>query len=83
MLNDEIKKKINYTKGSKIKKIAMKKMMIKIKIKKLRPCLFLRFKSIFFKKIENVLFFSLLRVNIFLVFSDHFDALMSKIIFKK
>jgi len=36
MLNNEIKKKINYIKGSKIqKKITMKKMMIKIEIKKL------------------------------------------------
>ena len=28
-------------------------------------------------------FFSLLQINIFLVFSDHFDVLVSKIIFKK
>jgi len=33
------------------------------------------------KKIKKILFFSLLQINIFLVFSDHFDALISKIIF--
>jgi len=35
------------------------------------------------KKFENFLFFALLQINIFLVFLDHFDALISKIIFKK
>jgi hypothetical protein len=35
----------------------------------------------FLKKIE--FFFSLLQINIFLVFLDHFDALISKMIFKK
>jgi hypothetical protein len=47
------------------------------------PCLFLRFKSAF-EKIWNFfifLFFSLLQINIFLVFSDHFDTPMSKMIF--
>jgi hypothetical protein len=34
------------------------------------------------KKFENFLFFSLLQINIFLVFSDYFDALISKIILK-
>jgi hypothetical protein len=29
------------------------------------------------------LFFSLLQINIFLVFLDHFDAFISKMIFKK
>ena len=33
MLKDGIKKKLNYIEGSKIKKIAIKKIMIKIKIK--------------------------------------------------
>jgi hypothetical protein len=45
-----------------------------------RPCLFLRFKNAFEKKFN---FFSLLEINIFLVFSDHFEVLISKIIFKK
>jgi hypothetical protein len=35
------------------------------------------------KKFENFLFFSLLQINIFLVFLDHFDTLISKIIFLK
>jgi len=35
----------------------------------------------FLKKIEIFLFFSLLQINIFLVFLDYFDALISKIIF--
>jgi uncharacterized membrane protein len=38
---------------------------------------------VFLKKIENFLFFSLLQINIFLMFSNHFNVLMSKIIFKK
>jgi len=40
----------------------------------------LRFKSAF-EKFDNFLFFYLLQINIFLVFLDHFDALISKIIF--
>jgi len=44
--------------------------------------LFLRFKNIFLKN-KFYLFFSLLQINIFFVFLDYFDALMSKIIFKK
>jgi len=39
--------------------------------------------EIFLKKIEFYLFFSLLQVNILLLFLDHFDALILKIIFKK
>jgi hypothetical protein len=39
-------------------------------------CLFLCFKNIF------LIFFSI-QVNIFLVFLDHFDALILKLIFKK
>jgi len=39
--------------------------------------------KIFLKKINFFYFFSLLQINIFLVFLDHFDALISKIIFKK
>ena len=35
------------------------------------------------KKFENFLFFSLLQINFFLVFLVCFDALISKIIFKK
>jgi hypothetical protein len=37
----------------------------------------------FLKKIKKILFFYLIQINIFLVFLDHFDALMSKIILKK
>jgi hypothetical protein len=44
--------------------------------------MFLYFKSIF-KKIKKKLVFSLLQINIFLMFLDHFDALISKIIFLK
>jgi len=44
--------------------------------------LFLRLKNAFEKKLI-FLFFSLLQIDIFLVFSDHFDALISKIILKK
>jgi hypothetical protein len=44
-------------------------------------CLFLCFKNIF-KKIKIFYFFSLLQINIFLVFLDHFDTLITKIIFK-
>jgi hypothetical protein len=33
--------------------------------------------KIFLKKIEIFLFFSLLNINIFLVFLDHFDAMIS------
>jgi hypothetical protein len=35
----------------------------------------------FLKKIKLNLFFTLFQINIFLVFLDHFDALLSKIIF--
>jgi hypothetical protein len=43
-------------------------------------CMFLRFKNTF----ENFeFFFYLLQIDIFFVFSDHFDMLISKIIFKK
>jgi len=41
------------------------------------PCLFLHFKNVFKKN----LFFSLLQINIFLVFSYHFDMLKLKMIF--
>ena len=43
--------------------------------------LFLHLKSIFLKKLNFLLFFSLLQINFFFVFSDHFNALISKIIF--
>jgi hypothetical protein len=33
------------------------------------------------KKIKNFLFSSLLQINIFLVFLDYFDAMISKIIY--
>jgi len=36
---------------------------------------------VFLKKIE--IFFSLVQINIFLVFLDHFDALISNMILKK
>jgi hypothetical protein len=36
----------------------------------------------FLKNLNFILFFSLLQINIFLVFLDHFNALISKIIFK-
>jgi len=39
--------------------------------------------KIFLKKLEIFLCFSLLQINIFLMFLNHFDALMSKIIFLK
>jgi hypothetical protein len=35
------------------------------------------------KKFKIFYFFSLLQINMFLVFLDHFDALISKIIFLK
>jgi hypothetical protein len=35
----------------------------------------------FLKKFEIFLFFSLFQINIFLMFLDYFDVLMSKIIF--
>jgi len=38
--------------------------------------------KVFLKKIEFYLFLSLLQINIFLIFSDHFDVLISKIILK-
>ena len=37
--------------------------------------------KIFFKKIENILCF-FYQINIFLIFLNYFDALISKIIFK-
>jgi hypothetical protein len=37
----------------------------------------------FLKKFKIFLFFSLLQINIFLIFLDYFNALISKIIFKK
>ena len=37
----------------------------------------------FLKKFKIFLFFFLLQINIFSVFSDHFNALISKIIFLK
>jgi len=39
--------------------------------------------KIFLKKIEIFLFFYFFQINIFLVFLGYFDALISKIIFKK
>jgi hypothetical protein len=39
--------------------------------------------EVFLKKIENFLFFYLLQINIFFIFSDYFDVLMLKIIFFK
>jgi hypothetical protein len=51
-------------------------------VEKIKNCLFLLFKNVF-KKFKFYLFFYLLQINIFLVFLDHFDALISKIIFKK
>jgi hypothetical protein len=39
--------------------------------------------KVFLKNFNFILFFSLLQINIFLVFSDHFNDLMSKIILKK
>jgi hypothetical protein len=39
--------------------------------------------KVFFKKIKFFLFFSLLQINIFLMFSNYFIVLISKIIFKK
>ena len=36
----------------------------------------------FLKKFKFILFFSLLQINIFLVFLDHSDVLISKIILK-
>jgi hypothetical protein len=45
-------------------------------------CLFLYLKNIF-EKIKIFLFFFLLQFNIFLLFLDHFNKLISKIIFKK
>jgi hypothetical protein len=37
--------------------------------------------KLFLKKFKFFLFFSLLQINMFLIFLDHFDALISKIIF--
>jgi hypothetical protein len=44
-------------------------------------CLFLHFKSVFLKKYFFFIIFSLFQINIFLVFSDHFNMLMLKIFF--
>ena len=44
---------------------------------------YLCFLNVFLKKIKKNLFFYFFKINIFLVFLDYFDALMSKIIFKK
>ena len=56
---------------------------LELKKKKLdvyiRVCLALHFGSAF-EKNWNFLFFSLIQINIFLMFSDHFDVLMSKMI---
>jgi hypothetical protein len=40
------------------------------------------FQKCFLKKLKLFLFFYLLQINIFFVFLDHFDVLISKIIFK-
>jgi hypothetical protein len=39
--------------------------------------------KVLLKKFKKLLLFSLLQINIFLVFLDYFDTLMSKIILKK
>jgi hypothetical protein len=39
--------------------------------------------KVFLKKFKKLLLFSLLQINIFLVFLDYFNTLMSKIILKK
>jgi hypothetical protein len=44
--------------------------------------LFLLLKSVL-KKIKKILFLFLFQINIFLIFSDYFNILISKIIFKK
>jgi hypothetical protein len=41
------------------------------------------FKKNIFKKILNFKFFYFFKINIFLVFLDHFDVIILKIIFKK
>ena len=50
-------------------------------IKTFRLGLFLYFKNIFGKNLK--FFYFLFEINIFLMFSDYFDVLISKIIFKK
>jgi len=57
-------------------------IMILISRQKLPFCLFLYFKS-FLKKINFFYFFLCFKLIFFLVFLYYFDALMSKIIFKK
>jgi len=39
--------------------------------------------KIFLKNLNFILFFSLLQINIFLIFLNHFDVLILKMIFKK
>ena len=51
-------------------------------IELIHSCSFLHFKNVFLK-IKIFLFFYLLQINIFLVFLNHFDVLISKIIFFK
>jgi hypothetical protein len=41
------------------------------------------FQKRFWKKLNFILFFILFQINMFLVFSNYFDVLMLKIIFKK
>jgi hypothetical protein len=41
------------------------------------------FQNRFWKNLKFLFFFSLLQINIFLVFLNNFDTLISKIIFKK
>jgi hypothetical protein len=47
-----------------------------------KPYLFLCFKNILKKKLKIFYFFSLLQINMFLIFLNHFDVFMLKIIFK-
>jgi len=39
--------------------------------------------KVFFKNFKKNLIFSFLQINIFFIFPDHLDVLMSKIIFKE
>ena len=57
------------------------KQFLHIFLTKFRKTLFVFTFQKHFKKIDNFLFFSLLQINIFLVFLNYFDALISKIIF--
>jgi hypothetical protein len=54
-----------------------------MKALKNRNCICFCVLKVFLKKKLNFKFFSLFQINIFFVFSDYFDALISKIIFKK